>query len=115
MKVRRRSGLTVFEDEADGGDDLTAHHHDGVVPGGLGERLGLAVGFQDEAPALVQKLLVVQWNAGPAAQQVLEQRRPVEVGGRVRAAEPGSRTRTGAGLTCCTRGCRRGAAWPAAD
>lgn len=56
---QEEEGLTVFEDQADGGDELAAHQHDGVVPGGLGEGLGLAVGVQDEAPAFVQQLLVV--------------------------------------------------------
>lgn len=64
---------TVFKDESNGGDRLAADHHDGVVPGGLGEALGLAVGVQDEAAALIQQFLVEQSDAGPAGEQILEQ------------------------------------------
>lgn len=74
-----RKWRTVFKDESDGGDGLAAHEHDGIVSGGFGESLGLAVGVQDEAAALVQQLLVVQRDAGPAGQQLLEQRRPVDI------------------------------------
>lgn len=68
---------TVFEDESHGGDGLAADEHDGIISRGLGEHLGLAVRVQDQAAALVQELLVVQRDAGPAGQQLLEQRRPV--------------------------------------
>lgn len=69
---------TVLEDESHGGDGLAADEHDGIVSGGLGEDLGLAVWVKDEAAALVQQLLVVQRDAGPAGHQLLEQRRPVD-------------------------------------
>ena len=74
-KLRLR---TIFKDESDGGDGLAADQHDGIISGGLGEGLGLAVGVQDQPPALVQQLLVVQRDAGPTGEQLLEQRRPVD-------------------------------------
>lgn len=78
MINENRKSRTVFKDESHRGDGLAADEHDGIVSGGFGEDLGLAVGVQDEAAALVQQLLVVQWDAGPAGQQLLEQRRPVD-------------------------------------
>lgn len=68
---------TIFKDESHGGNGLTADEHDGIFSGGLGESLGLAVGVEDEAAALVKQLLIMQRDAGPAAQQFLEQRCPV--------------------------------------
>lgn len=73
--------LTVFKDQPHGGHAVAADDHDGVVSGRLGEGLGLAVGVEDQAASLVQQLLVVQGDAGPAAQQLLEQRGPVDAGG----------------------------------
>lgn len=78
QKNENRKLHTVFKDQAHGGDGLAAHEHDGIVSGGFGEGLGLAVGVEDEAAALVQQLLVVQRDAAPAGQQLLEQRRPVD-------------------------------------
>lgn len=80
----RSAGLrTVFKDESDSGDGLAADKHDGIVSGGLGEGLGLAVGVEDEAAAFVQQLLIVQRDAGPAGEQLLEQRRPVDTRGQL--------------------------------
>lgn len=76
--AKTSSALTVFKDESYGGHRLAADQHDGVVSGRPGETLGLPVGVQQEAAAFVQQLLVVQRDAGPAAQQLLEQRRPVD-------------------------------------
>lgn len=73
--------LTVFKDQTHGGHAVSADQQDGVVSGRLGEGLGLPVGVEGEAAALVQQLLVVQRDAGPAAQHLLEQRRPVDAGG----------------------------------
>ena len=77
----RKASRTVFEDESHGGDGLSADEHDGVVPGSLGEVLGLTVGVEDEVATLIQQLLVVQRDAGPAAQQLLKQRHSVDTRG----------------------------------
>ncbi|CAB1346314.1 unnamed protein product, partial [Coregonus sp. 'balchen'] len=64
----------------------TAHYrdvlHDGIVSGGPGEGLGLAVGLKLQATPLVQELLVVDRDAAPTRQQLLEERRPGERGQR---------------------------------
>lgn len=65
--------LTVLEQQADGVDGVSAQEHDWIVSGGLGEGLGLPVGVEDEASALVQQLLMGRSDVGASEQQLLEQ------------------------------------------
>lgn len=69
---------TIFKDKSDGGNRLAADKHDGIVSGGLGESLGLAVLVQDESTAFIKQLLVMEWDAGPTGQHVLKQCHSVE-------------------------------------
>ncbi len=76
MWLLARVRLTVLKQQADGVDRVSAQKHDGILSGGLGEALSLPGGFEDEASALVQKVLMGWGYVGPSEEQLLKEIHP---------------------------------------
>lgn len=112
--------LTVFKQQADGVDGVSAEQHDGIFSGGLGEGLSLTVGFEDETSALVEEVLMGRRYVGPSEEQLLKEIRP-ERRENIKLFKSQSVKRIHHDqvcvcvLTCCRCECRCGGASPAAD
>lgn len=120
--------LTVFKQQADGVDGVSAEQHDGIFSGGLGEGLSLTVGVEAETSALVEEVLMGRRYVGPSEEQLLKEIRPerrenikLDLTVQITVCKKGPLRSSVCVcvctnvLTCCMCECRCGGVSPAAD